>query len=50
MILGASTIGFGFSALPLLADALPSKLTVDDVAVSGMILGASAIIFGFILS
>ena len=43
---------FGFSALPLFVDPFPSKLTVDDVAVSGaeMILGASEIIFGLMLS
>jgi len=52
MIFGGSMIYFGFSALPLLVEPFPSKLTVDDVAVSGaeMILGASAIIFGLILS
>jgi len=59
MIFGASMIYFGFSALYLLVDPFPSKLTVDDVlvvavdvAVSGaeMILGASAIIFGLMLS
>lgn len=52
MILGASMTYFGFSALNLVVDLFPSKLTVEDVAVSGaeMILGASTLIFGLMLS